>query len=212
MQMNITTFANRRQHYIHEMMESLFRSDWRESDIPVNLIMGSEDESHVQEYGGHPAIRIVPWDAETDPNLRFNCTLNKIRALRYGDDDSTLICEDDITFFPDWIASLSATVAELEDERYVLSLFAAHELLAASSLVPGKTLIRHYPTRVLQGAQAIFYPSRAIRNEVADFLTSDMRNACGDELIGQYARSVGALYSTKNVLVSHIGAISCFQE
>ena len=62
----------------------------------------------------------------------------------------------------------------------------------------------------MQGAQAIFYPSKAIRNEVAEYLTTNLTRSSGDDLIGKYARTFAALYSTKDVLVDHIGGISCF--
>lgn len=210
MQINITTFAARKKHYLDAMMKSLFASDWQDTSIPINFIMGSEDQSHIQDYVGHPAVRVVPWDEETHQSLRINCTLNKIRALRHGDDETTLICEDDITFSPTWVASLNAATAELANEKYVLSLFAAHHYLAAADFAPGKTLIRLYPTPTMQGAQAMFYPTKAIRDEVATYLTTNLFKGCGDDLIGRYARADAALYSTKNVLVSHIGGVSCF--
>src|SRR5262249_51030595 len=102
MQINMTTFAGRTRHYLHETLQSLFSSDWPETNQPVNLILGSADESHVREYAEHPSVRIIPWDGETRDSMRLNCTLNKIRALRCGDGESTLICEDDILFPPNW--------------------------------------------------------------------------------------------------------------
>ena len=60
MQINMTTFAGRTRHYIHETLQSLLASDWRETNRPVNLIMGSADESHLREYAAHPSVRIVP--------------------------------------------------------------------------------------------------------------------------------------------------------
>jgi hypothetical protein len=211
MQINMTTFAGRKRHYIHETLQSLFRSDWQDSQVPINLIMGSEDTSHVQEYASHPAIRIVPWNAKTQRDLRSNCTVNKIRALRWGNDDATLICEDDIAFSPTWMSSLRSAAAELEGEEYVLSLFAAQPLLEQAPLVEGKTRIKPYPIRVLQGAQALFYPSRAVRCAAARYLTTYLGRSCGDRLIGLYARSYAALYATNEILVDHIGAISCFE-
>ena len=209
---NMTTFAHRKRHYIHDTLQSLFRSDWHESPVPINLILGSEDDSHVRDYAAHPAIRLVPWDAHTNPNLRVNCTLNKIRALRYGDDDATLICEDDIAFSPTWMSSLNSATAELDGEQYVLSLFAPRDLLANAPVVTGKTRIKRYPKNYLQGAQAVFYPSRAIREAVAQHLTKYMRRGSGDELIGRYARAFSALYATHDALVDHIGGVSCFHR
>jgi hypothetical protein len=212
MQINVTTFAGRRQHYIHRTLESLFASDWKDSNRVVNLIMGSGDESHVQEYVANPAVRIVPWDVETDPNMRWNCTLNKIRALHYGDDDQTVICEDDVVFHPDWCATLSAAAAEMGDEEYVLSLFAPREDLDKARFVKGKSLVKQYPRFVLQGAQALFYPSKKVRNQVADYLQLRLRGGSGDELIGRFARAYAALYATKEPLVGNIGWISCFHR
>lgn len=212
MQINMTTFAGRTRHYIHATLQSLFSSDWRETNRPVNLIMGSADESHVREYAAHPSIRIVPWDLETNDSLRQNCTLNKIRALRCGDDEATLICEDDILFPPNWFSALKLATAEMGDEEYILSLSAAQPDLEKARLVPGKRWVKRYPTFVLQGAQALFYPTKALRNNVADFLQENLTRSSGDDLIGRYARAHAALYATKEVLVENIGWISCFHQ
>lgn len=210
MQINMTTFGGRKRHYIDRTLESLLSSDWKDTNAPLRLIMGSEDEGHVQRYASHPSVRIVPWDMEAESNLRWNCTLNKIRALRTGDDDEMLICEDDITFSVDWFATLQRAVAELEDEEYILSLFAAEPQLKETPFVAGKQRIKEYPGFTLQGAQALFYPTGTIRRKVADYLEENLTLACGDELIGRYARSYAALYATKRTLVQNIGAISCF--
>jgi len=210
MQINMTTFAGRKCHYIHETLQSLFASDWAETNFPINLIVGSEDQSHLREYAAHPSVRIVPWDVEPHPELRRNCTLNKIRALRWGDDDATLICEDDILFLPSWFASLELATAELGTEDYVLSLFAAKPDLEKAPLVKDKRWVKPYPTLILQGAQAIFYPTKAIRTQVGFYLRDNIDRACGDHLIGKYARAYAALYVTREVLVEHIGGVSCF--
>ena len=212
MQINMITFAGRTRHYIHETLQSLFASDWRETNLPVNLIMGSADESHLREYAGHPLIRIIPWDVETNAILRWNCTLNKIRALRWGDDEPTLICEDDIQFPPNWFSALKQATAEMGDEEYILSLCAAKPHLEKARLLAGKRWVKRYPTYVLQGAQALFYPTKALRNKIADFLQENLTRCNGDELIGRYARAHAALYATKDVLVENVGFISCFHQ
>ena len=212
MQINMTTFAGRTRHYLHETLQSLFSSDWRETNRPVNLILGSADESHVREYAAHPFVRIVPWDVEPTDSLRRNCTLNKIRALRYGDDEVTLTCEDDVLFLPNWFSALKLATAELGDEEYILSLSAGKPDLENARFVPGKRWVKRYPTYALQGAQALFYPTRALRNKVAEFLQEKLTRSAGDELIGRYARAYAALYATKEVLAEHIGSISCFPQ
>jgi hypothetical protein len=212
MQINMTTFAGRTRHYIHDTLQSLFASDWRAVDRPVNLIIGSADESHVREYAAHPAVRIVRWDAEDNDILRWNCTLNKIRALRFGDDAPTLICEDDIRFPPNWFSALNLATAEMGDEEYILSLLAAEPELGNARLVTGKQRVKRYPTFILQGAQALFYPTKALREKVAGFLQENLTRANGDELIGRYARAHAALYVTKEVLVENVGYVSCFHQ
>jgi hypothetical protein len=214
MQINITTFAGRTQHYLHRTLETLFASDWNDHRRTVNLIVGSEDQSHLQAYASHPAVRIVPWDMETDSNLRRNCTLNATRALRHGDDVPTLVCEDDIIFQRHWFSALTAAIAEMGDEEYIMSLylFPPQSDLEKARLVKGKLLVKQYPRFFLVGAQALFYPTLALRQKVADYLLANITGGCSDELIGRYARSYAALYSTKQVLVDHVGDISCFKE
>ena len=212
MQINMTTFAGRSRHYIHDSLQSLLASDWAETQALLNLIVGSEDESHVQQYAGHPSIRIIPWDAEPLESMRLNCTLNKIRALRCGDDNTTLTCEDDVRFPPHWFAALQQAAAELAGEKYILSLFAARDLLAKAPLVAGKLWIKQYPTETLQGAQALFYPTKSLRDGAVDYLRENLRKGCGDDLIGRYARAEAALYATKDPLVRNIGQVSCFHS
>ena len=98
------------------------------------------------------------------------------------------------------------------DEEYILSLWAAKPDLENARLVAGKRWIKRYPTYTLQGAQALFYPTRALRNNVAGFLQEKLTRSSGDELIGRYARAYAALYATKEVLVENIGEISCFHQ
>ena len=210
MQLNITTFAGRKEQYIDEMFRTLLQSEWRDSDIRLNLILGSDDDSHVRKLADHPLVHIVPWDLESKASLRMNCTLNKIRALCWGQDEQTLICEDDVAFGLDWLSALREAVAELGDERYVLSLFAPHDELEREPILEGKRWIKRYPGPVLQGAQALYYPSRTVRLAAAAYLNQHRRAGCGDDLIGRYARSSHQLYATREVLVEHIGAVSSF--
>jgi hypothetical protein len=212
MQISMTTFAARRRHYIHDTLRSLWASDWGETNRTVNLIMGSADASHVQEYAAHPSVRIVPWDGEDNEVLRWNCTLNKIRALRFGADEPTLICEDDVLFRPDWLSTLHRVMAEMGDDDYVLSLATAKPDLERAPLVAGKQWVKRYPTFVLQGAQALFYPTRTLRENLADFLQAHLTRGNGDELIGRYARAHAALYATKDSLIENVGFVSCFHQ
>jgi len=120
---NMTTYAARKTHYIDKTFDYLYKSDGR--DIPVNLILGSYDTSHIDKYRG--LVNLVPWDesAQRDTiggSLRRSCSVNAVRALRYGDDEFCLCCEDDIGFKPDWYSQLKLTIEQIEQKEYILNL------------------------------------------------------------------------------------------
>jgi len=203
---NMTTVASRPKHYIDRTLNSLFESDGR--DVPLNLILGSSDTSHVDQY--RDVANVVVWDAEAESqarpgNLRRNCNVNAIRALMYGDDDDCLCCEDDIIFAPDWLSQLKLTVAEIDRANYVLNLG------QRGDPSPGKRYAPHTET-YLCGAQAIFYPSKRLRNAVAKYVRENMGGGTNDLLIGMFAKRFAALYNTTTLLIDHIGQVSCFHE
>ncbi len=202
---NMTTLASRRLHYIDLTLASLFASDGR--DLPLNLVVGSRDLSHVERY--RDVATIVEWDAVADAQKRegrprHNCNVNAIRALRYGDSERCLCCEDDIVFDSNWLAQLMATVAEIDRADYVLNLGQDCD----------QSPDRRYATHTrpyLVGAQGIFYPTKALRSAVADYVEENIRRGMNDNLIGKYAKQHAALYNTTPVLVTHIGQVSCFE-
>ena len=201
---NMTTFAVRKKHYIDQTLESLFQSDGR--DIPLNLIVGSSDTSHIERY--RKVANIVPWDQaaqsqEIEGRLRRNCTINAIRALRYGDDDHCLCCEDDIIFDKNWFSRLMLTIAEIDRKDYVLNLGQQHDQS------PDKRYATHTQP-ALCGAQGIFYPNKPLRDAVADYVQKKMKSGMNDILIGNYAKLYASLYNTTPPLIEHIGQVSCF--
>ena len=201
---NMTTIASRQEHYIDRTLESLSRSDGR--DIPVNLILGSHDTSHVERY--KHVVNIVPWDRDAESRaregrMRHNCNVNALRALKYGMDDHCLCCEDDILFEKDWLSQLMLTIAEIPGNEYALNL--GHR----RDQTPGKRYAIHTRPQ-LCGAQAIFYPTKPFRNRVAEYLEHNITKSTNDHLVGKYTKQHAALYSTNPVLVEHIGAVSCF--
>lgn len=201
---NMTTVARRQKHYIDRTLESLFKSDGR--DIPLNLIIGSSDMSHVERYRN--VATLVAWDEEAESqaregHLRRNCNVNAIRALKYGDDDYCLCCEDDVIFDANWFSQLMLTVAEIDRQEYVLNLG------QGSDQVPGKRYATHTKP-FLCGAQGIFYPSKRIRTALAKYLQENVGAGLNDDLIGRFAKRFAALYNTTPVLVEHIGQVSCF--
>jgi hypothetical protein len=199
---NMITFAGRRVHYIDKTLDYLQESDGR--DIPINLILGSHDTSHVEKHRG--AANWVLWDesAEGDSipgDVRRGCSLSTIRALRYGDDDNCLCCEDDIAFKPDWYTQLKLTIEQIEEKEYILSLGQGSD----------QTTDKRYATHTrpaLVGSQGIFYPSKRVRHSVARFVQQNMRRGTTDNLIGEYGKKFAKLYNTTPTLIWHIGQVS----
>lgn len=203
---NMTTVASREKHYIDRTLESLFQSDGR--DIPLNLIIGSSDTSHVEQYRN--VANLVAWDAEAESQarrggLRRNCNVNAIRALSYGDDEHCLCCEDDIVFDANWFSQLMLTVAEIDRRDYVLNLG------QGGDRSPGKRYVTHSQP-YLCGAQGIFYPNKRIRIAVAKYVQENIAGGMNDDLIGKFAKRFAALYNTTPTLIGHIGQVSCFHS
>jgi len=203
---NMTTLASRQKRYIDRTLESLFQSDGR--DVPLNLILGSSDTSHVERYRN--VATLVAWDEAAESqarqgHLRHNCNVNAIRALRYGDDDYCLCCEDDIIFDANWYTQLMLTVAEIDRKEYVLNLG------QGGDRSPGKRYVTHKQP-FLCGAQGIFYPTKRLRNALANYLEQNTAAGMNDHLVGAFAKRFAALYNTTPRLVGHIGQISCFKS
>ena len=202
----MTTFGGRQKHYIDRTLASLFESDGRH--LPINLILGSSDASHVTRY--RDVASIVLWNLEAElqarkGQLRHNCNVNAIRALMYGDSDYCLCCEDDIVFEKNWYAELMLTVGEIERADYVLNLGQSSDRSYTGRYAEHKK-------RYLCGAQAIFYPRKTLRRAVGQYVRDNIRNGLNDFLIGRYAKRRAVLYNTVPVLVKHIGGVSSFES
>jgi hypothetical protein len=135
--------------------------------------------------------------------MRRRCTINAVRAIEFGDDDYCLCCEDDIIFDKTWFNQLMLIVAEIERKDYVLNLG------QQCNPSPDERYVIHERPNLV-GAQAIFYPSKAVRKAVADYIRHNLTKGTNDHLIGKYARQYSVLYDAIPVLVEHIGQVSCF--
>ncbi len=211
---NMTTYAGRKPHYIEPTLESLFESDGR--DLPLNLIMGSSDTSYVERY--RKVANIVPWDQEAqdqwiEGNLYHNFNINAYRALSYGDDDQCLCCEDDIIFDKHWLSELMLTIAQIGHKDFVLNLGQERTPEGTHFQQPGVQLRKRrysiHTQSYLNGSQAIFYPSKSIRNAIVEY--AEHSHGIADALIGRYAKKYAALYNTTPALIAHIGDVSSFQ-
>lgn len=199
---NMITIASRRTNYLDRTLDSFFASDGK--DLRLNIIVGSSDTSHVEKYRN--MANIVPWDEASESqskpgNKHLGCTLNTLRALRYGTDDYCLTCEDDILFSKDWFGQLMATIAEIERPQYILNLGQGGD-----QPVTGRYW--EHSNSYLCGSQGIFYPSKPLRQRVAEFVRYNINGGTVDNLVGQYGKRYAALYNTYPMLVSHIGQVS----
>lgn len=203
---NVTTIAVRTEHYIHRTLDSLARSDVR--DIPLNLILGSRDSSHVEQYRN--IANIVSWSQKPqflarEGDLRRNCTVNAIRALMHGDDERCLTCEDDVFFQKTWYGQLMDTVAEIECKDYILNL-------AFGSIEPSDHRYQVHAPTYLYGAQGLFYPNRRLRHAVGAYVERNIWRGLNDMLVGKYAKKYAVLYNTGPALIWHIGGRSSFAQ
>lgn len=140
--------------------------------------------------------------------MRHNCSVNAIRALRYGDDELCITCEDDIFFMKNWYSQLLATIAEIERKDYVLNLGQGRTKPPAE---PGPRFQPH-PEKYLCGAQGIFYPSKRLRTAISGYIQRHITEEYNDYLVGHYAKHYCALYNTVPALVRHIGGLSSFTQ
>src|SRR3989442_15155521 len=97
------------------------------------------------------------------------------------------------------------TVAEIDRQEYVLNLG------PRGDQPPGKRYATHTQPGLI-GAQGIFYPSKRIRNAVANYLQENIAASTNDDLVGKFAKRFVALYNTTPVLIEHIGQVSCFHS
>src|SRR6185436_973270 len=108
-------------------------------------------------------------------------------------------------FDPNWFSQLMLTVAEIDRRDYVLNLG------QGGDRSPGKRYATH-TGRYLCGAQGIFYPSKRLRNAVAQYIQENIAASMNDYLIGKFAKRFAALYNTTPTLIGHIGQVSCFHS
>ncbi len=204
MQINITTIA-RRPQYLATTLKNLLGSDWKDQRCPVNIVLGSDDSSHVpKEYLADPTFTVVPWKMTSTGKPRQDCSLTHVSALQYGD-GPTVILEDDVCFNQDWMASLLRTIKAIPREDYVLCL--------SQGRYKGVDLggySERASTSLLTGAQGIFYSTKAVREAVADHVMEKITRKCTDHLIGEIADQRFKLFLTGDVLIRHIGQCSCF--
>jgi hypothetical protein len=201
---NITTIATRKKRYIDKTLESLSKSDGAE--FPVNLILGSEDTSHIEQY--QSVANLVLWDKASqaisrEGHLRHNCNVNAIRSLKYGEDDHCVCCEDDVLFNEHWYSDLIEIIAEIRPNNYVLNM-------GQGSVKSSDRRHVVHSGRFLSGAQSIFYPNKIFRDRIARYLERNISRGLNDYLIGKYAKDFAALYNTVPRLISHIGRVSNF--
>ena len=208
MNLNIITVA-RKGEYLHKTLETLECSDWKYSNIPIGLLMGSEDEGYVERYRSDSRITIVPWVGEK-PQIHVAFVLNYIRALQHNTLGTGLcVFEDDIAFTKNWLARTLFAIQEMECKsnlsHYILSLYTARDL-SGSSFNRGKWY-RSYLANWFFGTQGCYFP-KIVQEELAMYLEDNQDRKPGDLLLSEWCYHHQNLYNTSGSIVDHMGAIS----
>lgn len=200
MRINLITINRSPNNYIHATLDSLRKSDWKDSGCTVALCAGSDET----EYLKNTEFDIIPWREEKPQNPRIGFCMNYVRALRHGFGD-VVVLEDDLAFCPSWMFHLNNAIQEIKLDRYILTLYSARDLSPAP-LNRGEHY-RSYFAPSFFGTQAMYYPE-SVRYELADFIYSNRTRSPGDLLIAEWAHTNNCLYSLQGSVVQHMGVVT----
>lgn len=191
------------KNYIDNTLKFLTESDWNETNIPVNLLVGSTNEAYLEPY--RDRFNIVPWDQESK-KLTRDFDVNYLRSLKYQPDDDLLLCEDDVRLSKSWYKKLTAAIQEIPQKRYVMSLYSPTDF--GHKVYNRGKYYRSYAADRFYGTQSIYYPAH-IRKEAANFLEKHMKGTewpkPADVILNSFFRNNDFLYLTNPTLVQHIG-------
>lgn len=199
--------------YIQVLMEGI------PPDLPVRLVVGGPDTSHLKQYISAPNVSIVvpqeeQWKKFEQGTVHHRACWNYWRSLVFGpkspDSTGLVVFEDDIVLTRGWQQRLHETISEIElgikSSDFVLALYTARALRQLET-----RLYAPYPTWSFFGTQAMYYPAH-IRNEFAKYLwltgVQTYREPY-DLLLREYLhlRAV-PLFATIPCLAQHVGQVS----
>ena len=150
MKLSIITVHRKEVNYIDGTLESLQRSDWAGSGIPVTLYVGRHELEYVDKWRN--MCGIVPWEGEV-PRLHVAFVMNYARALGDGTDD-VVVAEDDVVFSPTWLRRLRAALTEISSETLLWRCTQRSDL----NQMLGEHY-RTYPGDMFYGTIGMYYPA-----------------------------------------------------
>jgi hypothetical protein len=197
-----------------------------ERDLPLRLIAGWPDTSHIDDLKGDPKRFLIdPLGQAEAKEFHFDtlgvkpkCAFGHFRAMRNLLADTAwsigLILEDDIQFSKGWRAYLDYLVPEIRKvhgERWMLSLYRmgdCHQKGALAEFQKGKSWFEPDKTIPFWGTQAIVYTREALEVLPESLLERCMKTFIEpvDITLGEYAKEHGiAVLVSLPSLVQHIG-------
>lgn len=192
MQLHFTHYK-REPNYLIETLNSLKNSDFRHTNIPIRIFLGSEETEALEGY------ECIPW-VGGDYGVRHNVNINYLQALNYNDEE-TIICENDINYGRNWLAKLFLTICELEHfksyKNYIVSCYRPRG-------VDGKKYLwtkEYYPS-TFYGVQAMYYPNKETKNIVSNSIITMINDHFCDLLI---AKSGLPMFSCLRSTIQHTG-------
>jgi len=197
MEINVCT-TNRPVNYLASTLESL-------SPLSANVFVGHPDATYVPAANNIASTIEVgaDWDQIKDAPINIRGAWNYRRCLANATAD-VLVFEDDIILATGWQAFLEKAIADIPEEKYLLSLYTIYPLEDTGARM------QSFPNYDLGGTQAVYYPA-SVRQLVADKLQSliDTSGGIWDWAIRDFARANDIpIYVTYPNLVQHVGVVS----
>ncbi len=209
----VITTVCREEKYLDATLTSLSSEYLIRRDQPVFLVVGSPVTSYLDCYRAQPGIVVVEmgphaWAWIKNNNMRQRATWNYYRCLTQcdGDEEGTLILEDDVRFACGWWARLDRTLGILESRfssRFVLTLYNPYGWKPKEHL-----LYAEYPRARFTGTQGVYYPAK-MRQGFAKYLK--VKGVIGnkdhyDYLLRDYLIQEDIpLFATSPSLIQHMG-------
>jgi hypothetical protein len=197
-------------NYLDSTLDSLDKSDWKHTNILINLYVGNEDESYVEKYRHDDRITIVSWEGIACENLTERFNTNYFRGLQ----PDTIVCEDDIRFSPTWFARTIFAMGEIEKDKikpYVLSLYTAQDF--GGECWRRGNWYRAYWAEKFWGTQGVYYPEvESLRKHFQikmEYMKDSKNYYNADLVIREWVDAHQCLYLTQGSVVQHVGRVSC---
>lgn len=208
--------TNRQPEYIHQTLASLFMADEAVRELPVVIMVGSNDSSYLQHYIQHECLtirtlepseweRIQAWS----PHRRHAHNYHRCLTVPVSDCEGLCVCEDDVVFRDGFVAQLRATSLELErlrgNRNYALAGYAPHAFTTSAG-----SLSCRYPPEIFYGTQCMYFPSDIVPElaEIVSLRGVEVQEAPTDLVLQKVFRERDCVFACTPSIVQHIGQVS----